>query len=84
MTLFEVRMKLKGDRFASQDELALRHEFQDQVEARGIGESVASGNGLGEMDVLVEVTDPKEAKSKLRLLAEELGARDIVIDEQFD
>jgi hypothetical protein len=76
MAEIEIRMKLKGDGIASSEELALRHKFQDEIEARGIGKDLGGGSGFGEMDVLVEVTDAETGKSLLRVLADELGIID--------
>lgn len=76
MAEIEIRMKLKGDGLASPEELALRHKFQDEIETRGIGKDLGGGSGFGEMDVLVEVTDAETGKSRLRVLAEELGIGD--------
>ena len=73
MTEIEIRMKLKGDGLASPEDLALRHRFQDEIEARGIGKDLGGGSGFGEMDVLVEVADAETGKSRLRVLADELG-----------
>jgi hypothetical protein len=76
MAEIEIRMKLTGDGLASHDELALRHKFQNEVESRGIGTDLGGGSGFGEMDVLVEVTDAETGKSRLRVLADELGIDD--------
>ena len=76
MAELEVRMKLKGHGLATPDELALRHKFQEEIEARGIGKDLGGGSGFGEMDVLVEVSDAETGKSRLRLLADELGIGD--------
>ena len=85
MAEIEVRMKLKGDALASLEELALRHKFQDEIEARGIGKDLGGGSGFGEMDVLVEVTDAETGKSRLRVLADELGIIDrTTIEESID
>jgi hypothetical protein len=69
----EVRMKIKGPGLATPDELALRHKFQDEIEARNIGKDLGGGSGFGEMDILVEVADSEAAKHRLRQLAHELG-----------
>ncbi len=85
MAEIEIRMKLKGDGIAGPEELALRHRFQDEIEARGIGKDLGGGSGLGEMDVLVEVSDADTGKSRLRLLADELGIGErIIIHECVD
>lgn len=85
MAEIEIRMKLKGDGLASLEELALRHKFQDEIEARGIGKDLGGGSGFGEMDVLVEVTDAETGKSRLRVLADELGISDrTTIEESVD
>ena len=76
MSELEVRMKLKGHGLATPDQLALRHKFQEEIEARGIGKDRGGGSDFGEMDVLVEVTDAETGKSRLRLLADELGMGD--------
>ncbi|MEX2310299.1 MAG: hypothetical protein WD738_22210 [Pirellulales bacterium] len=76
MAEIEIRMKLTGDGLASPEEISLRHRFQDEVETRGIGKDLGGGSGFGEMDVLVEVTDAETGKSRLRVLAEELGIGD--------
>ena len=73
MAELEVRMELKGPGLATPDELALRHKFQEEVNARAIGKDLGGGSGFGEMDVLVEVADTAEAKRRLRQLAQELG-----------
>ena len=85
MAEIEIRMKLNGDALASPEELALRHRFQDEIETRGIGKDLGGGSGFGEMDVLVEVTDAETGKSRLRLLADELGIGDrTTIQERID
>ena len=76
MAELEVRIKIKGPGLATPDELALRHNFQEEIEARGIGKDLGGGSGLGEMDVLVEVPDAETGKSRLRLLTDELGMGD--------
>jgi hypothetical protein len=46
MAELEVRMKLKGHGLATPDELALRHKFQAEIDARGIGKDLGGGSGL--------------------------------------
>jgi hypothetical protein len=77
MAEIKVRMKLKGHGLATQDELTLRHKFQEEIEARQIGKDLGGGSGFGEMDVLLEVADSKIAKHRLRLLAQELGIAEV-------
>jgi hypothetical protein len=85
MAELEVRMKPKGHGLAMRDELALRHKFQEEIETRGIGKDLGGGSGFGEMEVLVEVADAETGKSRLRLLADELGTGDsITIQECAD
>jgi hypothetical protein len=76
MAELKVRMKLGGHGLATPEELTLRHKFQEEIEARGIGQDLGGGSGFGEMDVLVEVADSEAGKRRLRALADELEIAD--------
>jgi hypothetical protein len=69
-----IKFKLRGDGFAEPDELELRNEIEELIEARGIGEFRDAGSGMGVMDLYIEVEDAEAALPKLRVLLREQGA----------
>ena len=84
MANIDVRIKLREDGLAQADELSLRHQFQDEVEQRGIGKDLGGGSGLGEMVLSVEVPDATIGMSKLRKLALELGVQEGIVIEEVE
>lgn len=62
---------IESDTLPNRDALQLRWEISDLIEEQGIGEVIGSGGGCGEMDIGVEVTDVKSAKSQMRAIAEQ-------------
>lgn len=66
-----IQIKIKGDGFASPEELRERNGLEEEIEKRMIGEVVDAGSGMGVMDLAVEVADPLKAQEQiLKLLAE--------------
>ena len=63
MAELKYESSLRGHGLATPDELALRHKFQEEIEARRIGNELGGGSGLGEMDILVDVADSEIAKT---------------------
>ena len=80
----EVRMKLAGDGFPSEEELELRNHLEDMLMEEGVGEFYGAGGGRGEMDVALGVDDFPQAVRQIRRLLHQLGMLDISVIEQID
>ena len=66
-----IEFKLTGDGFPNADELRLRHELEDWILDRALGDIVDAGAGRGVMDIYVE-TSREDAQ---RQIEQHLAAR---------
>ena len=75
--------KWPGDDFASRQDLAIRDKIGELIGERGVGKIIRTGNGMGWMDILIEVHDKgiatpeiisiiKETKSELNFTIEDM------------
>jgi TPR repeat protein len=80
----EIRIKLEGDGFPSEEELELRHHLEDMLDEEQVGEFYGAGGGRGEMDVAVGVEDFPTAVRQIRLLLHSLGVLDLSGIEPID
>ena len=53
------------EQFPSEEELALRNQIMDALEAQNIGELVGAGGGFGQMDFQYDVKDWDVAKRQI-------------------
>ncbi len=63
--------KWPGDDFASRQDLAIRDKICDLIRERGVGKIIRAGNGMGWMDILIEVEDKDYATPKLEAIIKE-------------
>lgn len=63
--------KWPGDDFASRQDLAIRDKIGNLIRERGVGRIIRDGNGMGWMDILIEVEDKDNATPKLEAIIKE-------------
>lgn len=63
--------KWPGDDFASQQDLAIRDKIGDLIREREVGTIIRAGNGMGWMDITIEVENKDNATPKLEAIIKE-------------
>ena len=76
--------KWHGDDFASRQDLAIRDKIGDLIRERGVGKIIRAGNGMGWMDILIEVEDKDNATPKLEAIIKETEPAIIFTIEEIE
>jgi hypothetical protein len=71
-----VQIRLRSEGFPSQEEMDLRDQVEEFIEAKALGEVVDAGSGLGTMDLRIEASAPKKAVAAIRAYLTDLGVSD--------
>jgi hypothetical protein len=59
-------IKWPGDDLASKQDLELRDKIEQLLVEKKVGKIVRSGTGMGWMDIVLEVQDPKRARIEIQ------------------
>lgn len=60
-----VVIRWPGDDFASRQDIETRDKIRDLIVEKNVGKVVRVGTGMGWMDIIVEVSDKKAARSSI-------------------
>jgi hypothetical protein len=71
-----VQIRLPSEGFPSQEQMDVRDQVEEFIEAKALGEVVDAGSGLGTMDLRIEAPAPKKAVAAIRAYLIELGVAD--------
>jgi len=72
-------IKWPGDDLASKQDLELRDKIEQRLLENKVGKLVRSGTGMGWMDIVLEVNDPKRARALI-----EATVKSIAPEANFD
>ena len=59
-------IKWPGDDLASKQDLELRDKIEQLLVEKKVGKIVRTGTGMGWMDIVLEVKDPKRARIEIQ------------------
>jgi hypothetical protein len=62
-----------GDDFATKQQLEVRDKIERLISERQIGEVIQSGNGLGWMDIVIEVKEKENAREKIEKIIKQIS-----------
>jgi hypothetical protein len=71
-----VQIRLPSEGFPSQEQMDVRDQVEEFIEAKALGEVVDAGSGLGTMDLRIEAPAPKKAVAAIRAYLIQLGVAD--------